>query len=157
MVFFHRFCSAGTEDSCSGTRALYLQNNPGEHNGRGVWWWEGPENIIKKFLAEDGFDPSTSGLWAQHAPTAPLCLLTVIAYFQVFIMKVSSDAIPTGCHGDSSCTILPCDFTKIYTKYNGWCNAFGCYGYHAFILMIMHKFNINIIHNTVEFLQDFCT
>ena len=25
-------------------------------------------------IAEDGFDPSTSGLWAQHAPTAPLCL-----------------------------------------------------------------------------------
>ena len=24
-------------------------------------------------VAEDGFDPSTSGLWAQHAPTAPLC------------------------------------------------------------------------------------
>ena len=31
--------------------------------------------MTKKFLAEDGFDPSTSGLWAQHAPTAPLCLL----------------------------------------------------------------------------------
>ena len=28
----------------------------------------------KKGVAEDGFDPSTSGLWAQHAPTAPLCL-----------------------------------------------------------------------------------
>ena len=28
----------------------------------------------KKKIAEDGFDPSTSGLWAQHAPTAPLCL-----------------------------------------------------------------------------------
>ena len=27
----------------------------------------------KKLIAEDGFDPSTSGLWAQHAPTAPLC------------------------------------------------------------------------------------
>ena len=27
----------------------------------------------KKIIAEDGFDPSTSGLWAQHAPTAPLC------------------------------------------------------------------------------------
>ncbi len=30
--------------------------------------------ILKK-LAEDGFDPSTSGLWAQHASTAPLCFL----------------------------------------------------------------------------------
>ena len=28
----------------------------------------------KEKIAEDGFDPSTSGLWAQHAPTAPLCL-----------------------------------------------------------------------------------
>ena len=26
-----------------------------------------------KSLAEDGFDPSTSGLWAQHASAAPLC------------------------------------------------------------------------------------
>ena len=24
-------------------------------------------------VAEDGYDPSTSGLWAQHAPAAPLC------------------------------------------------------------------------------------
>lgn len=28
-------------------------------------------------VAEDGFDPSPSGLWAQHAPTAPLCLLFI--------------------------------------------------------------------------------
>ena len=26
-----------------------------------------------KGLAERGFDPRTSGLWAQHASTAPLC------------------------------------------------------------------------------------
>lgn len=26
-------------------------------------------------LAEDGFDPSTSGLWAQHASAAPLCYI----------------------------------------------------------------------------------
>ena len=26
-----------------------------------------------KVLAERGFDPRTSGLWAQHASTAPLC------------------------------------------------------------------------------------
>ena len=29
----------------------------------------------KKTLAERGFDPRTSGLWAQHASTAPLCYL----------------------------------------------------------------------------------
>ena len=28
------------------------------------------KNIL---LAERGFDPRTSGLWAQHASTAPLC------------------------------------------------------------------------------------
>ena len=27
----------------------------------------------KGFLAERGFDPRTSGLWAQHASSAPLC------------------------------------------------------------------------------------
>ena len=27
----------------------------------------------KKTLAERGFDPRTSGLWAQHASTAPRC------------------------------------------------------------------------------------
>ena len=27
----------------------------------------------KSHLAERGFDPRTSGLWAQHASTAPLC------------------------------------------------------------------------------------
>ena len=29
-----------------------------------------------KPLAERGFDPRTSGLWAQHASTAPLCSVT---------------------------------------------------------------------------------
>ena len=27
----------------------------------------------QKWLAERGFDPRTSGLWAQHASAAPLC------------------------------------------------------------------------------------
>ena len=27
----------------------------------------------EKFVAEGGFDPPTFGLWAQHAPAAPLC------------------------------------------------------------------------------------
>ena len=30
---------------------------------------------FEKYLAERGFDPRTSGLWAQHASTAPLCYL----------------------------------------------------------------------------------
>ena len=31
------------------------------------------EKNKNKKLAERGFDPRTSGLWAQHASTAPLC------------------------------------------------------------------------------------
>ena len=30
------------------------------------------ENV---YVAEGGFDPPTSGLWAQHASSAPLCWL----------------------------------------------------------------------------------
>ena len=33
----------------------------------GIFW------LIKMKIAERGFDPRTSGLWAQHASTAPLC------------------------------------------------------------------------------------
>ena len=33
----------------------------------------GVKKEMKKDLAEHGFDPRTSGLWAQHASTAPLC------------------------------------------------------------------------------------
>ena len=29
--------------------------------------------MSEKILAESSFDLPTSGLWAQHAPTAPLC------------------------------------------------------------------------------------
>ena len=38
-----------------------------------------------KKLAEDGFDPSTSGLWAKYASTAPLCSLT---YLRTALFKV---------------------------------------------------------------------
>ena len=27
----------------------------------------------ERHIAEEGFDPPTSGLWAQHASAAPLC------------------------------------------------------------------------------------
>ena len=33
------------------------------------------KHLKKNVLAERGFDPRTSGLWEQHASTAPLCLL----------------------------------------------------------------------------------
>ena len=40
-----------------------------------------PYNVvlsIKRILAENGFDPPTSGLWAQHASTAPLCFIAIV-------------------------------------------------------------------------------
>ena len=37
----------------------------------GIRW--GSKSQAGGNIAEDGFDPSTSGLWAQHAPAAPLC------------------------------------------------------------------------------------
>ena len=33
----------------------------------------GERQMSEKILAESSFDLPTSGLWAQHAPTAPLC------------------------------------------------------------------------------------
>ena len=35
---------------------------------------------IKNFLAVRGFDPRSSGLWAHHASTAPLCCWSIIAW-----------------------------------------------------------------------------
>ena len=32
--------------------------------------------IGRVYIAEEGFDPPTSGLWAQHASAAPLCCLS---------------------------------------------------------------------------------
>ena len=34
-------------------------------------------------VAEDGFDPSTSGLWAQHASAAPLCCVNTAKTWRV--------------------------------------------------------------------------
>ena len=31
------------------------------------------EKVENVYVAEGGFDPPTSGLWAQHASSAPLC------------------------------------------------------------------------------------
>ena len=37
-------------------------------------WRKNPKKKKRgKSVAADGFDPSTSGLWAQHASTAPRC------------------------------------------------------------------------------------
>ena len=36
------------------------------------------------FLAERSFDLRTSGLWAQHASTAPLCSYYLICFNEIF-------------------------------------------------------------------------
>ena len=40
-----------------------------------------------KLLAERGFDPRTSGLWAQHASTAPLCCGREFTANFVYLMR----------------------------------------------------------------------
>ena len=47
----------------------------GLHDMKTAWSLAGCEKV---WLAEDGFDPSTSGLWAQHASAAPLCSLLLL-------------------------------------------------------------------------------
>ena len=42
--------------------------------------------VWTKLLAERGFDPRTSGLWAQHASTAPLCCGREITANFVYLM-----------------------------------------------------------------------
>ena len=46
------------------------------------------------YVAEGGFDPPTSGLWAQHASSAPLCQLPFVS-FTLHITQFSADAIST--------------------------------------------------------------
>ena len=53
------------------------------------------QNEKGKCLAEDGFDPSTSGLWAQHASTAPLCFLrTPHSYLSLTLILLSCATVP---------------------------------------------------------------
>ena len=42
----------------------------------------------EKFLAERGFDPRTSGLWAQHASSAPLCSLDYKSEYEIYYSYV---------------------------------------------------------------------
>ena len=48
-----------------------------------------------KRVAADGFDPSTSGLWAQHASTAPRCFHSVFRAYNYSpvkpLVKLKSD------------------------------------------------------------------
>ena len=52
----------------SACKADVITTTPTDQHG-------GQRQNYEKYLAERGFDPRTSGLWAQHASTAPLCYL----------------------------------------------------------------------------------
>ena len=46
-------------------------------------------------IAEVGFDPTTSGLWAQHASTAPLCFIDyIIGYILLFFLAGFRSPVP---------------------------------------------------------------
>ena len=47
----------------------------------------------KKLLAERGFDPRTSGLWAQHASTAPLCCRWYIVVNFIFLFYTMTQVV----------------------------------------------------------------
>ena len=59
------FSTSNTEKGNKNTtrRGAFLRNYDNKRN----------QTRKEKSLAERGFDPRTSGLWAQHASTAPLC------------------------------------------------------------------------------------
>lgn len=64
-------------------------------------------------IAEDGFDPSTSGLWAQHASAAPLCFRVLhreerYRYFcQPAVVKMLMKRQSLWCHPPGSCEVKP--------------------------------------------------
>ena len=60
---------------------------------------------IKRILAENGFDPPTSGLWAQHASTAPLCFV-VIGTTSIVTVVTRFIVPPTWAHSNLALPIL---------------------------------------------------
>ena len=47
------------------------------------------QNKNEMYVAERGFDPRTSGLWAQHASTAPLCFPCIELVNNSYFTKVT--------------------------------------------------------------------
>src|SRR4029434_3763302 len=52
---------------------------------------------LKERLAEDGFDPSTSGLWGQHASAAPLCFISPQMGLEPTITGCSASSAVRAC------------------------------------------------------------
>ena len=64
--------------------------------------WKKKKCMEKKVLAERGFDPRTSGLWAQHASTAPLCC-RCYRWLNFILFILHNDA---SCHASFSHQIV---------------------------------------------------
>ena len=72
---------------------------------------------IIKILAENGFDPPTSGLWAQHASTAPLCFVVIVTTSIVtvvsrFIVPSYLSALKPG--------FAHSHLLKMFLRHNSW-------------------------------------
>ena len=87
----------------------------------------------KKCLAERGFDPRTSGLWAQHASTAPLCStwkiqlaksvvkenITAVDHESSFMMQSREINVEfPGCYNDIIMCFLLSNATPLKTLLN---------------------------------------
>ena len=71
---------------------------------------------IKRILAENGFDPPTSGLWAQHASTATLCFVvivtSIVAVVSRFIVPFYLGALKPG--------FAHSHLLKMFLRHNSW-------------------------------------
>ena len=64
---------------------LFLEWQKLSSENHANFWLDGEKTFLtligQVYIAEEGFDPPTSGLWAQHASAAPLCCSSDIKYF----------------------------------------------------------------------------
>ena len=80
-----------------------------------------------KNIAERGFDPRTSGLWAQHVSTAPLCLLYLLSTGNHFILlikvnnsnKVIENTFNASFRGYNWLACHICNIIKTYISFMG--------------------------------------
>ena len=101
-----------------------------------------PGTFTIKVLAERGFDPRTSGLWAQHASAAPLCSACLLFYrnlpsLDTNIMNDKMDCQRTGTlrqnaklsptlhlhYGQSDVTVDDCRNSRLSDRLPGICRG----------------------------------
>ena len=82
-------------------------------------------------LAERGFDPRTSGLWAQHASTAPLCCAAASGKFRTCAKRnsISCNSFASQSIVTRSCGLMDkasdfgsgdCRFESCHDRFVGW-------------------------------------